>query len=1383
MYSKEALQAKLAQLSATKQALLEKKLSGEVQELLEQNDDTISRRDLTQESPLSFSQQRLWLLHQLDEHSSAYNEPQIVRLTGEIDLDALEKSFVEIVNRHEVLRTTFHMGKNGPVQTIQQEFSFELLVDHLETLPDDQEKQDRLDQIIKQEIETPFYLAADLPWRVRVIQPENDTYIVVLTFHHIACDGWSIGVFTEELIRLYMAFSNGQPSPLPKLDIQYADFSAWQRQQIQGEKLDKLLDYWHQQIAGLPVLQLPTDRPRPPVQSMRGAVKRIALSEALTQQIKSFSQTHDVTIFMTLLAGFKTLLHRYTSQEDIAIGSLIANRNHRQLEPLIGFFVNNLVMRTDLSGQPSFKDLVTRVSKTAIDAYAHQDLPFDFLAEEQARDPSRTPIFQTLFIWQNTPKKPLKLPGLEVAPLFVHTNTAKFDLSLYMEEIDGRVQGLWEYNSDLFEPTTIERMAKHLENLLAAGIADPHTPIMHLPMLTDQETQLLSGWNHTHQSFPLEQVFPTLFENQVEKTPNKIAVQDGAQTWTYAQLNNMSNQFAHILMAHGVQANSIVALLAERSIDLLVAILATFKAGGAYLPLDPHYPPTRIVQILTQSQPTVILHQKAFEAVLTEAFAEADKQIPLQEIEINDIPAPNLPVHCAPDDLAYVIFTSGSTGKPKGAMVQQKGMINHLYAKITDLVMNDEDRMAQTASQCFDISVWQFLAALLSGGRVHIFNDLVVRDPAVLINRLVEERITVMEVVPSLMRVLLQEVQRQGNKLNLSHLRWQIPTGEALPPELVREWFAHFPDIPLVNAYGPTECSDDVTHYFIHSAPPEHIINMPIGRPIANMQIHILDAFMQPVPIGVTGHIWVGGVGVGCGYLNDAARTDAVFMADPFVENGRLYKTGDLGRYLPDGNIEFLGRADFQVKIRGFRIELGEIETRIVEHPAVKECVLVAQKDKNQQNYLAAYLVAEVGQELILDHVQQHLKKYLPDYMMPATFTVLKKIPLTANGKINRRALPEPNHQISVTRRQKPYIPPRNNVEKQMLSIWENLLGISPISIDDDFFHLNGHSLLAIRLIAEMQESFDYRVPVATFFQNPTIAGIAAIIQQQQLTNAPAEWSPLVTLQAEGSQSPLFFINSTPVTPHQFHRLTQTLAVDRPVYALQMPGIDGTPSPLPTVPELAAHYLDYIQRYHDGPYILCGHSFGGLIAFEMAHQLTAQNKEVHLMILDMVAPVYKPHHEHYQTIDMVTETMGIIEKLFNVSLEFKADDNTNETAEKTFIQALKEHHILPTSTDDAYIQNLFATQKAIHKAIDAYPAQAKPLTHTLHLFKAAQIRPDPIPPEIAQLYADDYLGWQALIRGTIHCVTVMGNHFSMLQAPYVQDLAKAINMQLGNWQQ
>jgi amino acid adenylation domain-containing protein len=1091
----------LSSLSPKKLALLSEQLKKKGEDASKK---TITVRPTSEfnNCPLSFAQQRLWFLDQMEGGSETYNVPIALTLNGTIHRNALEQAIGEIVQRHEVLRTTFPIVNGTPVQAICSTSTVNMEVVDLQAFPE-QEQYANVERLVIKEQVRPFDLSNGPLLRVTLLRLGEKSHILLVTMHHIVSDGWSMSIFIRELTALYETFSIGEPSPLPELPIQYADFAIWQRQRLQGEVLKTQLNYWKQQLAGAPpLLALPTDRSRPPIQTFRGRTERFEIKSDLTQKLKTVSQNSGATLFMTLLAAFVTLLGRYSNQEDIVVGSLIANRNRSEIESLIGFFINPLVLRTDLKGNPTFSEILTRVQQITLDAYAHQDVPFEQVVEalQPERNLSYNPLFQVMFVLQNTPARKLELPGLSITPLELQNITANYELTLSMEETKSEIIGSIEYNTDLFDEVTIRRMAGHLQTLLAGIVSNPQLHFKELPILTAKEQHLLlEECNNTYSEYPQNQCFHQLFEVQVEKTPDAVAVVFEDEILTYRELNARANRLARLILEQGVSPQTTIALLAFRNINLITAIIAIFKVGCTYLPLDPSYPPQRLCQILAESKAPIVFVGDDLEAISEKMLSSLPPQLQtrvllLKELLQQECCQKNLAVPASDNYLAYVIYTSGSTGTPKGAMVEHRGMNNHLFAKISDLKLTSNDCVAQTARISFDISIWQFLAALLVGGQVHIFPDPEVLDPAQLLDHICQG-ITLLEIVPSLLQMMLLEIEyRSSKRPNLSGLRWLLLTGEALPAQLSRQWFKYYCTIPVVNAYGPTECSDDVTHYPIHEPPKPEVLNVPIGRPVANMRLYVLDSQLQPVPLGVAGELYVGGIGVGRGYLNNAKQTASVFLPDPFSqsEGARLYKTGDLGRYLADGNIEFLGRIDSQVKIRGLRIELGEIEALLMQHPQVREAIIIADKERSGEHRLIAYVVP--SQETVsTSDLYNFLKQKLPDYMIPSAFVLLDTLPLTSNGKVDRRILSTLN--VSTESLVASFVQPRSSLEKTLAAIWANVLRLEKVGIYDNFFNLGGHSLLATQVISRVQEAFSVDLSVRQLFEFPTVAQQGEMIE------------------------------------------------------------------------------------------------------------------------------------------------------------------------------------------------------------------------------------------------------------------------------------------------
>ena len=1066
--------------------------------------------------PLSFTQTQVL--------KCSNNFPNIFkafRLIGSLNVAVLKQSLNEIVQRHDILRTTFTTIDEQPVQNIAPSLTLTVPIVDWRQLSEE-ELSAEVQKLAIEEVQQPFDLDnKPLLWGT-LLRIGEEEHVLLLAMHHIISDSWSMEVFIREIAALYEALDIGKPSPLPNLSIQYTDFAYWQRQRLTGEVLEKQLNYWRQQLANIPpVLELPSDRPRLAVQTFQGARRSQLLPFELTKSLKLLSQETGVTLFVTILTAFQTLLCRYTHQEDILVRMPIPNRNVETKE-LIGLFANTLVLRTQFQNNPTFSELLKQVSETTLAAYDHQDLPFEHLVEEL-----QTPLVQTMFVLQDTSIEKLELADLTITPLELHSVITKLDLTLVMKETESELLFKWEYNTDLFDSTTIERMALNFQTLLESIVSNPQQQVAQLPLLSATEQhQLLVEWNDTGIDYPLEHCFPQLFEATVASNPDAIAVVFEDQQLTYQQLNARANRWARYLIEQGVVRETIVALLCDRNIDFLTAMLAIFKAGGAYLPLNPHHPPERIQQVLEQSQVSLVLTASCWGSMVS-SMCTKSRLLYLENFCDCNYSNKNLPIHCYPENLAYVIYTSGSTGKPKGAMLEHRGMLNHLYAKVTDLQLTNNDVVAQTATQTFDISIWQFLVALLVGGRVEIVRTEIAADPGQLLLLVQRQQISILEIVPSLLRMILQHIEDGVACIELSCLRWLLLTGETLPPQLCRQWFEHYPQIPMMNAYGPTECSDDVTHYPIYVLPQEEILNLPIGRPVSNTQLYILDHQLQPLPIGVAGELYVGGVGVGRGYLYNSTLTEKAFIKNPFEReaDARLYKTGDKARYLTDGNIEFLGRIDYQVKIRGFRIELGEIEVVLAQYPQVRQVVVIAREEQPGNQYLVAYVVP--SQEITTSELRDFLKQKLPEYMIPTAFVLLESIPLTPNGKVDRRALPAPDFQLGLNAN---FVAPYTPTQEILAKLWAEVLNLKQVGIYDNFFEIGGHSLLATQVISRLRSLFEVELPLRRLFESPTVAELSESIETcdctmelQIPTIAPiprSEYLPLSFAQAR-----LWFLN------------------------------------------------------------------------------------------------------------------------------------------------------------------------------------------------------------------------------------------------------------------
>ncbi|MBH8554256.1 amino acid adenylation domain-containing protein [Nostocaceae cyanobacterium CENA357] len=1083
-----------SQLSLAKRALLEKRLQGKF--AADSSEQTIPKRPHNQSVPLSFAQQRLWFLHQLDPKSATYNQPVAVQLTGWLNVEALNRSINEIIHRHEVLHTTFTMHGEQPVQVIAPNLTLEIPLINLSHLPSELQWRE-VKRWQEQTSQKPFDLTTDLLLRAILLQLGEQEHVLVLVMHHIVSDGWSMRVMIREFAALYDAYSQGKPSPLPELPIQYADFALWQHQWLQGEIREKQLTYWRQKLIGAAaVLDLPTDHPRPPVQSFRGAIESVKLSASLTQKLKFLSQQQNVSLFMTLLAAWQTLLYRYTGQEDITIGSPIANRNRTEVQGLIGFFVNALALRTDLSGNPSFLELLVRVQQVALEAYTHEELPFEVLVEElqPERHLNHSPLFQVMFVLLPDPMQALVLPGLMLKRLQIHSNTAKFDLTMSLEDTDQGLTGILEYNSDLFDATTISRMLGHFQTLLTGIVTNPQQRLSDLPLLTPDEQQQLLLWNSTQTDFCDCQCIQQLFEAQVEKTPDAVAVVFDEQKLTYQQLNERANQLAHYLQSVGVKPEVLVGICVERSLDMVVGLLGILKAGGAYIPLDPAYPTARLAFMLEDAQVPVLLTQSNLVATLPQHQAQVVcLDTDWQEIAQHNTDNPRSEI--TGENLAYIIYTSGSTGKPKGVQIPHSALVNFLGAMRPTLGLTPEDVLLGVTTLSFDIAALEIYLPLITGACLIVASREEAADGMQLLAKLTHEQITVMQATPATWRLLLAAGWQGSDQLKI------LCGGEALDCSLAQQLLTRGEEV--WNLYGPTEATIWAAVHKVENSDinerQDSII--PIGKAIANTQFYILDAHQQLAPVGVPGELHIGGAGLALGYLNRPELTDAQFIPHPFQGGERLYKTGDLARYRPDANIEYIGRIDNQVKLRGFRIELGEIEAVLSTHPAVQQAVVVLREDN-----LIAYTVLQPQQIVTTSELRAFLQSKLPHYMLPTAVVFLEKLPLTPNGKIDRKALPAPDltPESTPTRLATP-------IEEMLASIWTEILSIhskgaeevppfslppvQQVGLHHNFFELGGHSLLATRLMLRVRQVFQIDIPLRRLFESPTVAALAIDIE------------------------------------------------------------------------------------------------------------------------------------------------------------------------------------------------------------------------------------------------------------------------------------------------
>ncbi|BAY78055.1 amino acid adenylation domain-containing protein [Nostoc linckia NIES-25] len=1057
--------------------------------------------------PPSFAQQRLWFLDQLIPGNSIYNVPTVIRLTGSLNLAALEQTFNEIVRRHETLRTTFIVLDGQPLQAITPSLTIPISVFDLQQLPADKQEVEAK-RIITAEIEHPFDLSSGPLLRVMLLVLCQTEHILLLNMHHIICDDWSIGILIQELGTLYAAFAQNQPSPLVELPLQYADFAHWQREWLQKEVLQSQLAYWREQLNGISILHLPTDKPRPAIQSYQGAIQFIELPKKLIDALEKLSQQESATLFMTLLAAFKTLIYRYTYQEDIALGSPIANRNRSEIEGLIGFFVNSLVLHTNLSGNPSFRELLSKVREVTLGAYSHQDLPFEKLVEElhPERNLSQHPLFQAVFGFQNAPMSALELPGLVPSFMNIDLKRTRFDLELHLWKCSDDFRSLWGgsweysqglrgvmvYNTDLFERATISRMLKHFKTLLSGIVANPEQRIGNLPLLDEFELhQILIDWNNTQVDYLQNKCIHQLFEEQVQHYPDSIAVNFANEQLTYQELNTRSNKLARHLKKLGVASEVLVGICISHSIEMIIGLLGILKAGGAYVPLDPSYPQERIKFMLEDAQISVLLTQES----LLEHFPDFSNQIICIDKDweiINQEKEDNPKSDLNSDNLAYVIYTSGSTGKPKGVAIPHKA-VNRLVCNTNYIKLSPSDQIAQASNASFDAATFEIWGALLNGAQLMGISKDVTLSPHEFALQLREKGINVLFLTTALFQQISRDVPQA-----FATLKYLLFGGETVDIRWVKKIIKHGAPKHLIHVYGPTENTTFSSYYYVEEL-AESATYLPIGRPIANTEIYILDTYLQPVPIGVTGELYIGGEGLAREYLNRSELTAERFITHTFSNQSktRLYKTGDLARYGTDGNIEFLGRIDNQVKIRGFRIELSEIEAVLSQHLGVREAVVIASEDVPDDKYLVAYIVIDREQipspnvQSFASLLREFLKAKLPKYMIPRAYAILESLPLTPNGKIDRRALPTPE---TITFNYQDFVTPRSQLEELLAEIWAKVLGKEQVGVRDNFFELGGHSLLATQLTSRIRDTFQIDLPVRNLFEAPTVEQLAKYI-------------------------------------------------------------------------------------------------------------------------------------------------------------------------------------------------------------------------------------------------------------------------------------------------
>ena len=1313
-------QTAVNQMSSVKRRLLEKLLRGEVSR---QNwEAPLEPRVPGTAIPLAPDQHVIWLSSQMAATEPAYNEPVTIHYRGALDRQILERAFHEVVRRHEILRTTFAQVDQDIVQAVHDHLTIPIPFLDLSKL----EKQQREEEAVEAasaDARRVFDLGVGPLIRARLVRMEPEYFRLYLTLHHIIFDGVALyQAFLPELAAIYEAFAKGQPSPLSEPRYQYADFALWRRRMLANDSVARQKNYWRTQLAGeLPELDLPADRPRPAVHSYRGAMKTFAISTSLTAAIKAACRAEGATPYMFLMAGFKTLLHRYSGQRELLVGAVSDMRRRPEFEKMMGLFLNFLALRTYPSGERTFRQYLAEVKDAVLAALANGEVPFDHLVRdlELKRESARRPFFQATFSMKPAGDAALEGPW-ELTQMDVASGFTKLDLYLEIDERPDSMNARFVYSTDLFDAATIDRMAGHWLTLLEAAAHHPAEKLCDLTMLTAEENrQLRVDWNDTAREIPQSAVHQ-LIEQQVARTPRAIAVECDGGRLTYAELNDRADRLAHRLRHAGLKPGAVVALLLERNLDLAVAPLAVWKAGGAYLPLDPAFPKDRLQYLIDDAQAALLLVSRSLEGRLT----SATPTIFCDEIEAGPRVADAI---ASPSALAYVRYTSGSTGRPKGVAIPHNALVNLLLSMQREPGFRASDALLAVTTFSFDIAELELYLPLISGGRLVIASREDARDSHRLMDRLRQSGCNVLQATPAAWRGLI-DAGWSGQK----NLR-AFCGGEALARDLAAQLLPRVAE--LWNLYGPTETT---VWSAVHRVSPG-VGPVPIGHPIDNTEIYILDAHRNLAPIGAAGELYIGGAGLAHGYLRRPELTEERFVPHPFQTNARLYRTGDLARRLPDGTLECLGRADNQIKIRGFRIEPGEIEAALLDHPQVRDAAVRVFPDASGNLSIAAYVTGPVN-----DDLRRFLAQKLPDYMIPARFVTLDAMPLTPNGKVDRNALPQPsaleNIEINIE------AAPRNDAERKLAAIWESILEARPIGIDDNFFDLGGHSFLVAKLLRRIEAEFGRRLSMAAVFQAPTIARLAELLAD---ASSIACMPGTINLQPAGAREPLFWVHGGPL----FRPLAASLDINRPFLGVDFDDADKASAPR-AFHEFAARLVRTIRAAQPhGPYHIGGWCISGLLAYEVAAQLIDAGQEVALVVmLDAVNPVH-----------------------------FCAISKPRMMASKA---AFHVRQMLRTRIGDVFHYALARAKGLFTEALNR-PPEASPFDLAL-LAAAIAYRPKNIRARVLALQPADRphardleQSWAEYIKqGSIEVRDVPGDHLTMFEQPHVEVLAKSIKNKL-----
>jgi amino acid adenylation domain-containing protein len=1294
--------------------------------------------------PASSVQQRFWVIDQLKPGDPASNVAVRFGLTGILDRSVLEGALNEIVRRHEILRANFVMLDGQVMQLVAPTLSIGVQVVDLTSLPE-LERAAEADRLAVEEAQRPFNLASGPLMRAGLLRLADNEHVLLITIHHIVSDGWSIGIITDELGAIYEALHAGLPSPLPELPIQYADYTFWEREHRNELAATEDEAYWKKKLSDLPQFEVTPDVPRNPGNLAIGNILSRLLPVALTDSFRDLSRRQDATLFVTMLAAIATLLHRYTGETDIVLGSPVVGRNSTDVEPLIGPFINTLVLRTDASGDPTFIELLERVRHVVCEALAHQDLPFDRVAEllRINRGGERNELFQINCIYQRDFVKPWQHAGLRMRPIPSKSPGAMHDLNIFLVERKDGWRVSCEYNTALFFEGTISRLLEHFETLLRAILADPSRRIGEYPFLEESEARrILTEWNQTHSDYPRNASTIELIEKQAQSTPDAVAVVFEGNIVTYRELNNRATQLALYLTQSGVGVGSLVGICLPRSIEMLTAVLAVWKTGAAYVPLDPSFPAARLSFMASDAAIRLIVTDRTLANLVSTTAPKVlvdDDRAAIAQAQIAAIAG-----GAGPLDTAYVIYTSGSTGKPKGVAVQHRALVNLLCAAIAQPGINCKDALLAVTTLSFDIAGLELFAPLVAGGRIILASHEQAANGIALRNLLSDSGANVLQATPATWRMLID-----CGWQSTPHLK-MLCGGEPLSRELADALLDRGGE--LWNMYGPTE----TTIWSSWQQIRRDEVAPSIGRPAANTLFYVLDAHRQPVPVGVRGELYIGGEGVAQGYLNRPELNAERFLPNPFA-SGRMYRTGDRARWAPDGTVELLGRMDTQVKIRGYRIELGEVEAALASCPEVRNGAVVVREDASGQTMLAAYFVPSLDTQSAVDAVRRHLKQRLPDYMVPTHLVALAALPQTANGKLDRNALPSPETtRIQV---QPPIETPRDAVEIKLIAIWEKVLGVRPLQRTDNFFDIGGHSLLAAKMLARVEKEFGKLLPLATLFQAPTVADLAKLIRH---SGWKATWSSLVPIRPSGTKPPFYFVHAIGGNVLNFASFASHFDPDQPVYGLQARGLDGKEIPSMSIQQMAADYIQDIRTVQpQGPYCIGGFSAGGVVAFEMARQLRAAGQQVAILAL-LDSPIDNPNQSGVAASkERFTRTV-----VFNIRYAFHTGllSFARQKIKNFRMRANIRLWTIKNSLGFKPSARTLGVEEAFLLALRNYVPQTYDGDATL--FRAKD--------ELCS-YSDETLGWRGLIKGRLEILEISGDHDTILHEPHIGMLARLLN--------